>query len=32
MEAFSKIVEDLTQEKLLREQFATLHLKKGLYA
>ncbi|KAE8720978.1 hypothetical protein F3Y22_tig00017792pilonHSYRG00049 [Hibiscus syriacus] len=32
MEAFSRIVENRDEERMLREQFATFHMKKGLYS
>ncbi|KAE8681194.1 putative lipid-binding protein AIR1 [Hibiscus syriacus] len=32
MEAFSRIVENRDEERMLREQFATFHIKKGLYS
>ncbi|OMO61315.1 hypothetical protein CCACVL1_23610 [Corchorus capsularis] len=32
MEAFKRIAENLNEEKTLREQFATFHMKKGVFA
>ncbi|XP_038709524.1 uncharacterized protein LOC120004292 [Tripterygium wilfordii] len=32
MEAFEKIAENAAENKLLREQFATFHMRKGIYA
>lgn len=32
MEAFSRIAENIDEEAMLREQFGTFHMKKGLYA
>ena len=32
MDAFERIGEDATEQKLLHDQFATFHMKKGIYA